>query len=150
RSTSSRCSLLIAAFLVHSTLSMALAERRRELSIARCVGLSARKLRTLLVLEGEAIGLAGALLGVPLGYGLAWAMSRVFWSTVGNTFDRIEVTVTAPSAGEIALGVVAGLVAALIAVAPAAFEAARRAPLEGLTAARTEERDARPSPLRLV
>jgi putative ABC transport system permease protein len=143
-------SLLIAAFLVHSTLSMALAERRRELSIARCVGLSAAKLRFLLVAEGGAIGGAGALLGVPLGLLLAHSMGRVFWSTVGATFDRIEATIRAPSAVEIALGVGCGLVAALVAVAPAAFEAARRAPLEGLTAARTEERTARPRPRRLA
>jgi putative ABC transport system permease protein len=137
-------SLLIAAFLVHSTLSMALAERRRELSIARCVGLSAARLRTLLVLEGGVIGGAGALLGAPLGWVLARAMGAVFWQTVGGTFDRIEPTITAPSAGEIAFGVLAGLVAALVAVVPPAFEAARRAPLAGLTAARTEERDGRP------
>jgi len=143
-------SLLIAAFLVHSTLSMALAERRRELSIARCVGLSAAKLRTLLVLEGGVLGGAGALLGVPLGHLLARAMSRVFWSTVGNTFDRIEVTITAPSLLETVVGVVAGILAALVAVAPAAFEAARRAPLEGLTAARTEERAGRSRPARLA
>jgi putative ABC transport system permease protein len=143
-------SLLIAAFLVHSTLSMALAERRRELSIARCIGLSAARLRLLLILEGGVIGGLGALLGVPLGHLVAHVMSRVFWSTVGGTFDRIEVTITAPSPTETLIGVAAGLVAAVVAVAPAAFEAARRAPLAGLTAARTEERNGRPRPLRLL
>jgi putative ABC transport system permease protein len=146
----SALSLLIAMFLVHSTLSMALAERRRELSIARCVGLSAAKLRLLLVLEGGAIGGVGALVGVPLGHLLARVMADVFWRTVGNTFDRIEATVRSPSLVETLLGVAAGLLAALVAVAPAAIAASRRAPLEGLTVARTEARTGRSSPLRLA
>jgi putative ABC transport system permease protein len=143
-------SLLIAAFLVHSTLSMALAERRRELSIARCLGLSAARLRALLVLEGAVIGGAGALLGVPLGWLLARGMAGTFWTTVGQTFDRIEIAIGEPSAAQTLLGVGAGLCAALLAVAPPALAAARRAPLEGLAAARAEERTAGPRPLRLA
>jgi len=92
-------SLLISAFLVHSTLSMALAERRRELSIARCLGLPAAGLRRLLVLEGAVIGLAGAGGGLLFGRLLARLMSQLFWDTVGSTFDRIEPVVSAPTLG---------------------------------------------------
>ena len=136
-------SLLIAAFLVHSTLSMALAERRRELSIARCLGLPAAGLKRLLIAEGTAIGLLGAAGGLLLGRLLAHAMGSLFWTTVGTTFDRIDAVVAMPTAGESLLGVAAGLLAALVAVVPPAFSAARRAPLDGLRAERTEERNGR-------
>jgi len=133
-------SLVIAAFLVHSTLSMALAERRRELAIVRCLGLAATRLRALLVAEAAAIGACGALLGLPLGLLLARTMGATFWQTVGQTFDRIEVVVRAPSLAESALGVAAGIAAALVAVVPPAFAAAKLPPLAGLVAARGEER----------
>jgi len=146
----SMLSLLISAFLVHSTLSMALAERRRELSIARCLGLPAAGLRRLLVLEGAVIGLAGAGGGLLLGRLLARLMSQLFWDTVGSTFDRIEPVVSAPTLGESLLGAAAGLAAALIAVVPPALSVARRSPLEGLRAERTEVRAAPPRLLLLA
>ncbi|MBL8840402.1 MAG: ABC transporter permease [Planctomycetes bacterium] len=135
-------SLVIAAFLVHSTLSMALAERRRELSIVRCLGLTAGRLKALLLAEGAAIGAIGALLGVPLGWLLARTMGALFWETVGQTFDRVEVVVRAPSPSEAALGIAAGLAAALLAVVPPAFAAARLPPIAALTALRGAERTA--------
>jgi putative ABC transport system permease protein len=146
----SMLSLLIAAFLVHSTLSMALAERRRELSIARCLGLPAAGLRRLLVLEGAAIGVVGAAGGLLLGRLLARLMSQLFWDTVGSTFDRIDAVVSSPTLGESLLGAAAGLLAALIAVVPPALSAARRTPLEGLRAERTEARAVRPRLLLLA
>lgn len=133
-------SLVIAAFLVHSTLAMALAERRRELSIVRCLGLAAAPLRALLIAEAAVIGASGALLGLPLGRVLAHAMGELFWGTVGQTFDRIDVVLRAPSLGEASLGVAAGVVAALIAVLPPTFAVARQPPLAGWVEARGETR----------
>jgi putative ABC transport system permease protein len=143
-------SLLIAAFLVHSTLSMALAERRRELAIARCLGLPAAGLKRLLVCEGTAIGLLGAAGGLLLGRLLARIMGDLFWTTVGSTFDRIDAVVGTPTLGECLMGAAAGLLAALVAVVPPAWSAARRAPLDGLRAERTEERNGRPRTLMLI
>lgn len=133
-------SLVIAAFLVHSTLSMALAERRRELAIVRCLGLTAARLRLFLLLEAAAIGAIGALLGLPLGRMLAGVMGDLFWQTVGQTFDRIEIVLRTPSMQESLLGVAAGIGAALVAVVPPALAVARQPPLAGLVAARGEDR----------
>jgi putative ABC transport system permease protein len=143
-------SLLIAAFLVHSTLSMALAERRRELSIARCLGLPAAGLKRLLIAEGTAIGLLGAAGGLVLGRLLARLMGGLFWTTVGATFDRIDPIVATPTLAEALLGAAAGLFAALVAVVPPALSAARRAPLDGLRSERTGERNKRRRGPRLV
>jgi putative ABC transport system permease protein len=139
-------SLVIAAFLVHSTLAMALVERQRDFAIVRCVGMTAGRLGSFLVTEAAVVGAAGGLLGLPLGKGMAAGMARLFWGTVGQTFDRIEVVVRAPSAGECALGVAAGLMAALVAVARPVSSAARLAPLSGLVAARGSGRAASRAP----
>ncbi len=135
-------SLVIAAFLVHSTLSMALAERRRELAIVRCLGLTAARLKVLLFAEAAAIGALGGLAGLLLGQLLARTMGSLFWSTVGQTFDRVEVVARTPSLGEALAGLAAGVVAALLAVVPPALAAARAAPVAALVAARGESRGA--------
>src|SRR5262249_45996079 len=58
-------------FLVYNVLSMSLEERRRELGVLRCVGASCGNLRWLYLGEAAGLGLAGAILGLPLGHQLA-------------------------------------------------------------------------------
>ena len=63
--------LVVGLFLVYNALSVSVAERRHDIGILRLVGAHARPDRRLFVGEAAVLGLAGSLLGVPLGYGLA-------------------------------------------------------------------------------
>ena len=61
----------IAAIGIANTLAMNVIERRREIGVIRALGGGAADLARLLALEAAIVGLAGALLGLLLGYPLA-------------------------------------------------------------------------------
>lgn len=81
-------SFVMALFLVLNTLRMNFFERRRELAIVRAIGSSARQIAQLLLSESVLIGLIGAILGIPAGWGLAkvlqMALSQVLKAELGE------------------------------------------------------------------
>lgn len=126
----SALALLAAAFVVGCTITTAIAARRRELGLIRCIG--ARRAQVYGLVAGEAIaaGLAGTLLGV--GGGLV--LARILLDTASEstallfsirTFSRgLDVTLAT-----IVLGIVAGLVTAAVASIAPARAAAGTSPL---------------------
>jgi lipoprotein-releasing system permease protein len=65
--------VLIAGFSVFGTLTLLVQEKRREVGILKAMGTSARSVVRIFVLEGLLIGLAGALLGLGLGFVVTFA-----------------------------------------------------------------------------
>jgi putative ABC transport system permease protein len=60
-----------------NTLTMTVLERTREIGILRCIGGHARDVRRIFATEGMTFALAGWLIGVPLGFGLAHALTTL-------------------------------------------------------------------------
>jgi putative ABC transport system permease protein len=100
----------IAAVGIANTLAMNVMERRREFGILRAIGGGAADLARLLALEALLIGLAGAVIGLGLGYPLARLL-------VGLTGDALfQLTFTLPLdvvLTTLALAVLLALAAAL-------------------------------------
>lgn len=84
-------SLVIAAFLVFNTMSMAVASRRQSLAMVRALGARRRDLVGDLLGEATIFGVVGGVLGVPVGI-LAgrWAVASV----PPVTRDAVTITVT--------------------------------------------------------
>jgi putative ABC transport system permease protein len=59
--------VVIAVIGIVNTLGLSVLERTREIGLLRAVGLSRRKLRTMITLESVAIALLGAVLGMAVG-----------------------------------------------------------------------------------
>ncbi len=59
--------VIVAAFNIISTLTMVVADKTREIGILRAMGLSARAVRKVFVLQGAIIGLVGTGIGAALG-----------------------------------------------------------------------------------
>ena len=59
--------VIIAVIGIVNTLGLSVLERTREIGLLRAVGLSRRKLRTMITLESVAIALLGAVLGMVVG-----------------------------------------------------------------------------------
>jgi len=57
-----------------NTLTMVVLERTREIGMLRCIGAHARDIRRIFATEGMTVALAGWLIGIPLGFGLAHAV----------------------------------------------------------------------------
>ena len=63
-------------FLIFSAIQASLVRRRREFGLLRTLGATRDQVLGLILLEAGLLGLAGTLLGVPLGYLAAQANVR--------------------------------------------------------------------------
>lgn len=114
-------SLFVAMFVVYNTMTMALAERRREIAMSQAFGSSRRSLFVAFLGEAAFLGLLASILGVATGYFLAQALvqrSAEQYSLLPVTADGSVMV----SPGTVALAVGGGL---LVSVAGAFFPARR-------------------------
>lgn len=126
--------LLTGGFLVFSAQALSVVRRRTEFAFLRAIGLGRRQLFAWLVAEGALVGLAGGLVGVALGHGLAWGMLTLLGGDLGAGFFaglrpslRFE---PGASAVYVALGILAGMAGAWL----PAREAATVSPAQALKA----------------
>ena len=124
--------LLTGGFLVYSAQSLSVVRRQRAFALLRTLGMSRRGIISAIVIEGLAIGLVGASLGLVAGYGLAWAALHWFGGDLGAGYfgggGARVVFQPAAAAGFFALGLVAAFVGSVL---PARV-AARAAPAAAL------------------
>lgn len=117
--------VVIALLGVANTLSLSVLERRRESATLRAIGLSRRRLRATLAVEGMIIAGVGAVLGSILGVVYGWAGATTVLQGMG------DVTLAVPWR-EIAMVVAVALVAGLLASVVPARSAARTPPVAAL------------------
>jgi putative ABC transport system permease protein len=106
--------ILAAALSVFIALYTALEERRYDLAVMRTLGASPARLFGLLVAEGVLLAALGALLGVALGHGLAWAFgawlqAEQHYAITGLVFRPEELWIVAIA---LAVGALAALLPA--------------------------------------
>lgn len=105
-------------------LTAAVRARRRELALLKALGASPTRLAGVVLLEGGALGLAGGLVGLVLGRGLAWAVAQS---------NAAPFALDLPSMGGLdALVIAVSFGLGLIGSAPAVWLAIRTDPVEEL------------------
>lgn len=67
----STVALFTAFFVILSTLSMGMVERIGQLGMLRCLGTTRLQIAALVLAEAVPLGVAGIMLGIPVGFGLA-------------------------------------------------------------------------------
>jgi lipoprotein-releasing system permease protein len=67
----------VAAFNIVASLMMVVIDKRKDIAILRTYGLEAQRVARIFIIQGAAIGLVGALLGVGLGLALAYNIDVV-------------------------------------------------------------------------
>jgi putative ABC transport system permease protein len=75
--------LLTGGFLVFSAQALSVVRRRTEFAFLRAIGLARGSLFAWLLAEGATVGLAGGVLGVALGHGLAWGALALLGGDLG-------------------------------------------------------------------
>lgn len=112
--------LFTGSFLVYAVLSLATAQRLPQWALVGVLGVSARMRWRLILLEGAAIGVAGTVLGLALGVGLAAGALALLGSDLGlhgashSSGDLLlGQPLLWPALAYGALGLAAALVAAL-------------------------------------
>jgi putative ABC transport system permease protein len=103
-------SVVVSMFGMINTLALAVIERTRELGLLRAVGMSRRQVRRMVRSESITTALIGAVMGLPIGIGLAALVTRAL--------DDYDVGFTLPVTGLVTLTIVAVAAGILAAVAP--------------------------------
>src|SRR5262245_9400600 len=65
---------ICASFIIVTALTTSVTERQREMAVTRCIGASRPQLFSSQLLAGMMMSGAGAVIGIPLGIGLAWLL----------------------------------------------------------------------------
>lgn len=123
---SSILAFMSAAFIIVTALTTAVAERQREMALVRCVGGSRSQLFVAQLLLGGFVGGLGAIIGIPLGLGLAGIL--LWWFS-----DMLPIGMQMHSQG-IVLAAIGSVVAGVVGAAYPAWLAAHVPPLEAMAA----------------
>ena len=78
--------LFTGAFLVFSTQALSVIRRRPQLALLRVIGLTRRHLLAQILLEGGLLGVAGSVIGLAAGYGMAAAALHYFGGDLGGDY----------------------------------------------------------------
>ncbi|MBC7502471.1 MAG: FtsX-like permease family protein, partial [Herminiimonas sp.] len=124
--------LFTGAFLVFSTQALSVIRRRQQFALLRVIGVTHRQLIAQILTEGAILGVAGALAGLALGYGMAAAALHFFGGDLGGGyFPGVTPTVQfSPVAAAVFMALGTGV--ALLGSAGPAWEAARAKPAQAL------------------
>jgi putative ABC transport system permease protein len=125
--------LLVGLFLITNSVSMSVAERKKEIGTLRALGATKASILRLILSEAVVMGAVGAFVGTWIGLGLAhYLVSMVSQSLSDQVMTRVEVDRLVFGASDIARAVAMGAVVSLLAAAFPALRAMRIAPLEAM------------------
>jgi putative ABC transport system permease protein len=124
--------LAVGLFLIYNALAVGVAERRHDIGVLRSLGATRGQVCRLFLGEAGLLGLTGAVLGLPLGLGLAQLALGPMHRVLSDLYlpldaGRLEIT-----PGMLLGATAAGLAATLLAALAPAVEAAVPRPVEAL------------------
>ena len=120
--------VVVGAFTIANALSMAVAQQQRTLALLRSVGATRRQVRRMVVLQALAIGIAGSLAGLVVGFGLAQGLASLF-DALGLSLPTAGMQI---SAGTVIAALAIGTIVPLLAALRPARKAAKVAPAAAL------------------
>lgn len=129
----STLALLVGLFLVMNSISIAIAERRKEIGTLRALGATRSSMVFLFVSEVFGVGFLGSALGCVLGKGLAYQLSGQIATSVGAQLQaRIRLNNLEFTKEQLLFTLVAGTLSAVVAAFFPALKAAAVHPLESM------------------
>ncbi len=124
--------VLVAAFNIVSTLTMVVSDKVREIGILRAMGLSARAIRQIFVLQGAIIGLVGTVAGATLGLVIAQVVDQWGLIKIPAAVYYIDHLPVAVNITDFFIVVIASFVVATLATIYPARQAASFLPVEAI------------------
>jgi len=132
--------LVVGAFLIHNTMTFAVLQRRELFANLRITGVTARALLGSVLLEAIAIGTAGSIAGLGLGWALAHALIRLTTRTINDLYFVLHVQEVSFGPWLALGGLVLGIGASVLAAAVAALDAAATSPAQASRRSLAESR----------
>lgn len=139
--------LLVGLYLIYNTLAFAVLQRRGLIATLRLVGVTRRQVLVQLLAEALALGAAGSLVGLALGWTAAGLLLKGVTRTINDVYFVLTVTQLLPSPWVLLKGAAIGTGASMLAALPAALEAAGVPPLAVLRRSGLERRWRRRLPM---
>ena len=133
-------SLVVGAFLIYNTISISVVRRRAEIGILRALGAARATILALFLSEALVLGIAGALIGIVLGRGMASATVRLIADTVNALYTTSRPAPVQLAPSEFWVGITIGAVVAFLSALAPAREAMAVAPTEAMSRGAHEHR----------
>jgi putative ABC transport system permease protein len=126
--------LVVAAFTIHNTFTIVMAQRGRETALMRAIGASRGQVLGAVLIEALVVAAVASVVGVAVGVGLAAALRRLL-EGVGLDLAGTGLVITGTTVViSVAVAVITTVVASLV----PAVRTARTAPIEALRTAEAE------------
>ncbi len=130
--------LVVGAFLIYNTISISVVRRRTEIGVVRALGASRTQVGLAFLGEAVGIGLAGALLGLPLGRLLASGAVKLMALTVNMLYVSSRPGTIALTGSSILLAVLIGAGVSIASALGPAREAMQVSPVDAMSRGRRE------------
>jgi lipoprotein-releasing system permease protein len=124
--------VIVAAFNIVSTLTMVVTDKTREIGILKAMGLPAKSVLRIFLVQGVVIGVVGTLLGVIVGFGGAFALDRYKFIPLDPQIYFIDHLPVSTQPGDVTWIVVASIVIAAVATLYPATQASRLFPIDAI------------------
>lgn len=122
--------LVVGLFLVFNALSVSVAERRHDIGILRSVGATRGQIGMLFLVEALLLGFIGSVLGLPVGYLLAWLAMGPIRRLISDSFLMMNGATLDLDLKTMVIAVLAGLITTAFASLIPALQASREEPAE--------------------
>jgi putative ABC transport system permease protein len=119
--------MVVAAFSIHNTFSILVAQRTRESALMRAVGASRRQVIGSVVVEALAVGVLATAIGFAAGIGIAGLLQAAMQSGLDLPGQDLVI-----GSGAVVAGAIIGIGTTLVASVGPALRASRVAPLAAL------------------
>jgi lipoprotein-releasing system permease protein len=124
--------VIVAAFNIVSTLSMVVKDKTREIGILKAMGLPARAIRRIFLIQGLVIGFVGTMAGLVLGLGVGIAIDRGKLITLDPQVYFIDHLPVSIQPLDVFWIVAASVAIAVLATIYPSLQAARLYPVEAI------------------
>ena len=124
--------LVVGLFLIYIVLSVNVAERRHDIGILRAVGATRGQVAGLFVGEAALLGLAGSLLGLPVGYLLARVALGPMSRMLSDVFAPLEAPEVAVAPLTLLIAVASGTATTVLAALLPAIQASLEEPADAV------------------
>lgn len=138
--------LIVGMFLIYSTISFAVLQRRTLIASLRILGTTRRQVFLLVIREALLLGMAGAVAGLLLGMALGQGLVQLVTRTINDLYFVLNVSQLLVSPWPLLKGLGLGLGATVLAALLPAAEAARTVPAAALQRSGIEARTHRLAP----
>src|SRR5277367_1598599 len=130
--------LIVGAFLIYNTISVSVVRRRPETGIVRALGASRSAVLAAFLGEAAFFGMAGAVLGLPVGRAMASGAVKLMAATVESLYVSSRPGTIELSAWSVALAFIIGVGVSILSAFSPAREASLVSPVESMARGRRE------------